>query len=118
MDTSTRPFEDRTHRVPSRLDESSEVLPRLLEPGTGGALPESQVPGHAVERGGRKGVAGRLRRPASRLLSSDEHTLKDVQDFAEEIALTASLIHPHIVGFVGVAWTNVNNLAMVMAWGT
>ncbi|POM61383.1 TKL/DRK protein kinase, partial [Phytophthora palmivora] len=50
------------------------------------------------------------------LLHTKDQKADDVQAFAEEIELTASLIHPHIVKFVGVAWNSLNNLAMVLEY--
>ncbi|KAG3116074.1 hypothetical protein PI124_g5535 [Phytophthora idaei] len=48
------------------------------------------------------------------LLRPNERTLKEVKDFIEEIILSASLNHLHIVSFLGVAWSSLDNLAMVM----
>ncbi|KAL3660799.1 hypothetical protein V7S43_014201 [Phytophthora oleae] len=48
-----------------------------------------------------------------RLLQGNQKA-ENVQAFAEEIELTASLVHPNIVEFIGVAWNSLNNLAMVM----
>jgi mitogen-activated protein kinase kinase kinase 7 len=39
---------------------------------------------------------------------------ENFEAFAEEIELSASLVHPNIVEFVGVAWNSLNNLAMVL----
>ncbi|KAJ8578650.1 hypothetical protein ON010_g554 [Phytophthora cinnamomi] len=49
-----------------------------------------------------------------RLLQTKEQKAEKVQAFAEEIELSASLAHPHIVEFIGVAWNNLTNLAMVV----
>eukprot|EP00644_Phytophthora_capsici_P009403 jgi/Phyca11/107224/e_gw1.13.226.1 len=51
-----------------------------------------------------------------RLLQTKEQKAENVQAFAEEISLTASLDHPHIVGFIGVAWNTLNNLIMVLEY--
>ncbi|KAG1697948.1 hypothetical protein DVH05_015432 [Phytophthora capsici] len=51
-----------------------------------------------------------------RLLQSKSQKADKVQTFAEEIELTASLSHPHIVTFVGVAWNCLNNLVMVLEY--
>ncbi|KAG1697949.1 hypothetical protein DVH05_015433 [Phytophthora capsici] len=48
-----------------------------------------------------------------RLLQGNQKA-DNVLTFAEEIELTASLVHPNIVDFIGVAWNSLNNLAMVM----
>ncbi|GMF14791.1 unnamed protein product [Phytophthora lilii] len=51
-----------------------------------------------------------------RLLQSKDQKAENVLDFAEEIMLTANLDHPHIVGFIGVAWNTLNNLVMVLEY--
>lgn len=51
-----------------------------------------------------------------RLLKSKRRTFADVQLFAEEIQRTASLHHPNIVRFVGVAWNALEDLCMAMEY--
>ncbi|KAG6975352.1 hypothetical protein JG688_00002483 [Phytophthora aleatoria] len=51
-----------------------------------------------------------------KLLHTKDQKAKDVQVFAEEIELTASLLHPHIVKFIGVAWNSLSNLSMVLEY--
>ncbi|KAE9042871.1 hypothetical protein PR002_g3668 [Phytophthora rubi] len=51
---------------------------------------------------------------AKRLLQTKHQRAHNVQAFAEEIELSASLTHPNIVEFIGVAWNTLNNLVMVM----
>ncbi|KAG1697958.1 hypothetical protein DVH05_015442 [Phytophthora capsici] len=51
-----------------------------------------------------------------RLLQTKHQKAQHVQAFAEEIELSASLVHPYIVEFIGVAWNTLNNLVMVMEW--
>ncbi|KAE9005830.1 hypothetical protein PR001_g17357 [Phytophthora rubi] len=51
-----------------------------------------------------------------RLLQTKNQKAENVLEFAEEIELTASLDHPNIVGFVGVAWNTLNNLLMVLEY--
>ncbi|KAG6964659.1 hypothetical protein JG687_00005833 [Phytophthora cactorum] len=51
-----------------------------------------------------------------RLLQTKHQKAQHVQAFAEEIELSASLIHPHIVEFIGVAWNTLNNLVMAMEY--
>ncbi|KAG3163368.1 hypothetical protein PI126_g5571 [Phytophthora idaei] len=48
-----------------------------------------------------------------RLLQGNQKA-ETVQAFAEEIELSASLVHPSIVEFIGVAWNSLNNLVMVL----
>ncbi|RLN97441.1 hypothetical protein BBJ28_00017999 [Nothophytophthora sp. Chile5] len=51
-----------------------------------------------------------------RLLKSRKQTFDDVQAFMDEIQLTASLNHPNVVTFLGVAWTTLENVCMVMEY--
>ncbi|GMF36503.1 unnamed protein product [Phytophthora fragariaefolia] len=51
---------------------------------------------------------------AKRLLQAKTQKAEKVQTFAEEIELSASLIHPNIIEFLGVAWNNLSNLVMVL----
>ncbi|KAJ8561687.1 hypothetical protein ON010_g7996 [Phytophthora cinnamomi] len=49
-----------------------------------------------------------------RLLQTKHQKAHNVQAFAEEIELSASLNHPNVVELIGVAWNTLNNLVMVM----
>ncbi|KAK1946287.1 putative serine/threonine-protein kinase drkA [Phytophthora citrophthora] len=49
-----------------------------------------------------------------RLLQAKTHRADEVEEFAQEIELSASLIHPNIVTFIGVAWNSLNNLVMAL----
>ncbi|EGZ24096.1 hypothetical protein PHYSODRAFT_483581 [Phytophthora sojae] len=49
-----------------------------------------------------------------RLLQNTTHLADEVEEFAKEIELNATLVHPNIVSFVGVAWNTLNNLFMVL----
>jgi len=49
-----------------------------------------------------------------RLLQTKQPSFDEFQDFTSEIQLSASLIHPNIIGFVGVAWSVINNLILVL----
>ncbi|KUF88828.1 Ribosomal large subunit pseudouridine synthase A [Phytophthora nicotianae] len=51
-----------------------------------------------------------------RLLQTKHQKAQHVQAFAEEIELSASLVHPNVVEFIGVAWNTLNNLVMVMEY--
>lgn len=51
-----------------------------------------------------------------RLLQSKTHTFEEVRDFTNEIQLSASLRHPNVVNFVGVAWNSLENLVMVVEY--
>ncbi|KAL4124222.1 hypothetical protein PRIC2_010059 [Phytophthora ramorum] len=49
-----------------------------------------------------------------RLLQIKTARADDVEAFAQEIELSASLVHPNIVAFLGVAWNSLNNLVMAL----
>lgn len=49
-----------------------------------------------------------------RLLQNKQPTFGEFQDFTSEIQLSASLAHPNIIAFIGVAWNTINNLVMVL----
>ncbi|POM70574.1 TKL/DRK protein kinase [Phytophthora palmivora] len=49
-----------------------------------------------------------------KLLQAKDLKAEVVLAFAEEIELTASLVHPNIVHFIGVTWNSLSNLAMVL----
>lgn len=49
-----------------------------------------------------------------KLLQAKIQNAEMVQAFAEEIELSASLVHPNIIEFLGVAWNTLSNLEMVL----
>ncbi|EEY67483.1 protein kinase, putative [Phytophthora infestans T30-4] len=49
-----------------------------------------------------------------RLLQIKSHRADEVEEFAREIELSASLVHPNIVSFIGVAWNSLSNLVMAL----
>ncbi|KAG3011602.1 hypothetical protein PC120_g14317, partial [Phytophthora cactorum] len=49
-----------------------------------------------------------------RLLQRKKQKAESVQTFAKEIELSASLVHPSIVEFIGVAWNSLDNLVMAL----
>ncbi|KAE9347492.1 hypothetical protein PF008_g7787 [Phytophthora fragariae] len=51
---------------------------------------------------------------AKRLLQVKVPKAEDVHEFALEIELNAHLQHPNIGAFIGVAWSSLNNLTMVI----
>ncbi|KAG6582963.1 TKL protein kinase [Phytophthora cinnamomi] len=53
---------------------------------------------------------------AKRLLQAKEPKAEDVHEFALEIELNAHLQHPNIGAFIGVAWSSLNNLTMVIEY--
>ncbi|KAE9017281.1 hypothetical protein PR003_g15458 [Phytophthora rubi] len=59
-------------------------------------------------------LAGKRQVAVKRLLQNTTHLADEVQEFAQEIELSASLVHPNIVSFVGVAWNTLDNLLMVL----
>ncbi|KAF0683119.1 Aste57867_24807 [Aphanomyces stellatus] len=60
---------------------------------------------------------GEMRRVAmKRLLPERLHNMEYMDAFLEEIRLCASLAHPNIVEFVGVTWTKLLNVSMLMEY--
>jgi mitogen-activated protein kinase kinase kinase 7 len=53
---------------------------------------------------------------AKRLLQNRPHQAEEVEEFAKEIELSASMVHPNIISLVGVAWNTLNNLVMVLEY--
>ncbi|ETN02586.1 TKL protein kinase [Phytophthora nicotianae INRA-310] len=51
-----------------------------------------------------------------RLFQNQNHHAGEVEEFAQEIELSASLKHPNIVSFIGMAWNSLNNLVMVLEY--
>ncbi|ETI37196.1 TKL protein kinase [Phytophthora nicotianae P1569] len=51
-----------------------------------------------------------------RLFQDQNHHADEVEEFAQEIELSASLKHPNIVSFIGMAWNSLNNLVMVLEY--
>jgi mitogen-activated protein kinase kinase kinase 7 len=90
------------HLHDKRLPYESLVFDRVLSKGASGEVWVCSYSGRQVA--------------AKRLLPRKKHKADSVQAFAEEIELSASLEHPHVVGFIGVAWNSLNNLAMVLEY--
>eukprot|EP00644_Phytophthora_capsici_P009416 jgi/Phyca11/533390/estExt2_fgenesh1_pg.C_PHYCAscaffold_130096 len=91
---------DSKHLQGKRIPYDSLVLERAVSKGASGEVWICQYNGQKVA--------------AKRLLQTKEQTAEKVQAFAAEIELSASLVHPHIVEFIGVAWNSLNNLTMVL----
>ncbi|KAL3660810.1 hypothetical protein V7S43_014212 [Phytophthora oleae] len=91
---------DSEHLQGKRIPYDSLVLERAVSKGASGEVWICEYNGHKVA--------------AKRLLQSKEQKAEMVQAFAAEIELSASLVHPHIVEFIGVAWSSLNNLTMVL----
>ncbi|KAG6583179.1 TKL protein kinase [Phytophthora cinnamomi] len=53
---------------------------------------------------------------AKRLLEHKAHRAGEVEEFAQEIELSASLVHPNIASFIAVSWNSLNNLVMLLEW--
>ncbi|GMF30931.1 unnamed protein product [Phytophthora fragariaefolia] len=49
-----------------------------------------------------------------RLLQNKAHNADAVEEFVQEIELSASLVHPNIASFVGVAWNSLDKIVMVL----
>ncbi|KAG7384808.1 hypothetical protein PHYPSEUDO_002194 [Phytophthora pseudosyringae] len=88
------------HLQSKRIPYEALAFERLLSRGASGEI-------WVCEHNGAKVAAKRLRQSAD--LKADK-----VQAFAEEIELTASLRHPNIVEFIGVAWNSLSNLIMLI----
>ncbi|KAF0714562.1 hypothetical protein As57867_003803, partial [Aphanomyces stellatus] len=68
----------------------------------------------ATVRGPAKGETRRV--AMKRLLPERLHNMEYMDAFLEEIRLCASLAHPNIVEFVGVTWTKLLNVSMLMEY--
>ncbi|ETI37191.1 TKL protein kinase [Phytophthora nicotianae CJ01A1] len=124
LDTNAKPFGlDQTFRVPPRSNEVDTCLPTLLEglDLAGKRIPTRNLHIKATLSTGASGEVwlaqykGR-RVAVKQLLRTNERTAKDVKNFVEEIILSASLNHLHVVSFIGVAWSSPENLSMVMEY--
>ncbi|EGZ24095.1 hypothetical protein PHYSODRAFT_325252 [Phytophthora sojae] len=85
-----------------RIPYESIVLKRMISKGAYGEVWLGDIVGQQVA--------------VKRLLQNKTHLAEEVEEFAQEIEISASLIHPNIVAFVGVAWNSLNNLAMVIEY--
>ncbi|ETN02568.1 TKL/DRK protein kinase [Phytophthora nicotianae INRA-310] len=90
------------HLMDKRMPYESIMYQRLLSKGSSGEVWLCKHNGQQIA--------------IKRLLQIKQQKAESVQAFAEEIELTASLDHPHIVTFVSVAWNTLNNLVMVMEY--
>ncbi|KAK1946311.1 putative serine/threonine-protein kinase/receptor [Phytophthora citrophthora] len=91
---------DSKHLQGKRIPYDGLVLERAVSKGASGEVWICEYNGQKVA--------------AKRLLQTKEQKAEKVQAFAAEIELSASLVHPHIVEFIGVAWNSLNNLTMVL----
>jgi len=88
------------HLQGKRIPYESIVFERTISKGASGEVWICEFNGQKVA--------------AKRLLQTKDQKAEHVQAFAQEIELSASLVHPHIVEFIGVAWNSLNNLVMVL----
>ncbi|ETN21908.1 TKL protein kinase [Phytophthora nicotianae INRA-310] len=95
-------FDGRQHLHGNRIPYDSLVFQTELSKGAPGEVWICRYGGQEVA--------------VKKLLHIRDQKAEDVQIFAEEIELTASLIHPHIVKFIGVAWNSLSNLSMVLEY--
>ncbi|KAG6583064.1 TKL/DRK protein kinase [Phytophthora cinnamomi] len=86
--------------VGKRLPFESLVFKRALSKGACGEVWLGEYQGQQVA--------------IKRLLQAKAHRADEVEVFAQEIELSASLVHPNIVSFIGVAWNSLNNLIMAL----
>ncbi|KAK1936928.1 putative serine/threonine-protein kinase [Phytophthora citrophthora] len=61
-----------------------------------------------------KGVFNRQEVAIKMLLSSTRGNIQNVNDFLAEAKLTATMDHPHIVTFIGVAWDSLSDMCVVL----
>ncbi|KAE9001053.1 hypothetical protein PR003_g19571 [Phytophthora rubi] len=118
---------------PSALHRSSISSPTYDSPGSSktlkvllGSVPlqGKRIPYDSLEfdRVMSKGASGEVwlceyngqKVAVKKLLQAKTQKAEEVQTFAEEIELSASLVHPNIIEFLGVAWNTLSNLAMVL----
>ncbi|EEY67485.1 protein kinase [Phytophthora infestans T30-4] len=90
--------------VGKRLPYDSIVFKRALSKGANGEVWQCEYQNEQIA--------------VKRLLQHHNHHAHEVEEFAKEIELSASLNHPNIVTFVGVAWNSLNNLVMALEMAT
>ncbi|KAK1937101.1 putative serine/threonine-protein kinase drkA [Phytophthora citrophthora] len=113
-------------QFPQRLSHeygSNSTLKLLL---TSGVLAGKRIPLDELklEKVMSKGASGEVwmcqyggqQVAVKRLLHAKSNKADEVQEFAEEIELNASLNHPNIGRFIGVSWSSLNNLSMVVEY--
>ncbi|GMF30933.1 unnamed protein product [Phytophthora fragariaefolia] len=88
------------HLVGKRVSYEAIKFEKALSKGANGEVWRATFQGHAVA--------------VKRLLQTNTHRADEVEDFAQEIELSASLVHPNIVSFIAVAWNSLNNLVMLL----
>ncbi|KAG3152806.1 hypothetical protein C6341_g16153 [Phytophthora cactorum] len=88
--------------VGKRLSYDSIIFKRPLSKGANGEVWQCDYQNEEVA--------------VKRLLQHQNHHADEVEEFAQEIELSASLKHPNIVEFIGVAWSSLNNLVMALEY--
>ncbi|RLN55038.1 hypothetical protein BBJ29_006556 [Phytophthora kernoviae] len=86
--------------VDKRIPYENITFERALSKGSSGEVWRCEYMGQRVA--------------VKRLLRTKNHRAEEVEHFAKEIELSASLDHPHIASFIGVAWNSLDNLVMVL----
>ncbi|RLN60571.1 hypothetical protein BBJ29_002832 [Phytophthora kernoviae] len=51
-----------------------------------------------------------------RLIRDRRHEMRELEDFATEIQLMASFSHANVLGLLGVAWTKLENMCLIMQY--
>ncbi|KAF4317557.1 hypothetical protein BBO99_00003292 [Phytophthora kernoviae] len=51
-----------------------------------------------------------------RLIHDRRHEMRELEDFATEIQLMASFSHANVLGLLGVAWTKLENMCLIMQY--
>ncbi|EEY57458.1 protein kinase, putative [Phytophthora infestans T30-4] len=99
---SNKTLLDSEHLEGKRIPFDSIVFERVISKGASGEVWVCEF--------------NRQKAAVKRLLQRKKQKAESVQKFALEIELTASLIHPNIVQFIGVAWNSLDNLVMVLEY--
>ncbi|RLN15183.1 hypothetical protein BBJ28_00009024 [Nothophytophthora sp. Chile5] len=82
-------------------------------------IPRGQVQVHKLLSRGAygevySGVFNRVKVAVKMLLPETRGNLRHVNEFLAEAKMTATMDHPHIVSFIGVAWSALTDLCMVL----
>jgi mitogen-activated protein kinase kinase kinase 7 len=90
------------HLAGKRIPYESIIFRKALSKGASGEVWQGEYQGQQIA--------------VKRLLQVKARRADEVEDFAQEIELSASLVHPNIVALIGVAWNSLNNLVMALEY--
>ncbi|EGZ24098.1 hypothetical protein PHYSODRAFT_253201 [Phytophthora sojae] len=94
--------ESNEHLVEKRIPFENIRFDRAISKGVNGEVWVGEYSGRQVA--------------IKRLLQARDNRAEDVEEFSIEIELSANLVHPNNVTFIGVAWNTLNNLVMVLEY--